>query len=524
MKKIICLMLTLVMALSVAGCKGEKKAVSNEDGIISFTMMGNPNHPTDKDTETEKWIEEKYGVSIDVYSVTASYYEKLATMLASDEVPDVMFINEPQNWQPLVDQGFLAQVTKEQIKKYAPRHFAAINEKDERIWAISSYKGENWVLPKLMGDEYGTVTVWRKDWLDKLGITKIPETLEEFEAAYLKVRNEDPDGNGQKDTYGFTGCGGATERQFDQIFGAFGVMPGQWIVENGKVSNGTVDDRAKEALTLLHKWYEMEIIDPEMITDTQQTYFPKFNANRVAVINTGYENMIETTATGAANKKNFEEAHPGVKWEDAVAFGSLPQGKDGTRGDWLWGPRANFVVFGEQLSDNEEKLGKILSILDDINYNEENAIRAVWGEKGVTYDYIDPEVGVASGLKFLAPYDTDTTARSSKGLNGFFNILTPAYGWASADIVRQYTDASVFETKAKLTEDTKYVDSLMRPYLASAKRYQADLDKLKTTAYSEFITGARDLETWDDFVKEYMAKGGEQLQKEAQEFYDTNMK
>ncbi|HIU48198.1 MAG TPA: hypothetical protein IAB04_02415, partial [Candidatus Avimonoglobus intestinipullorum] len=46
---------------------------------------------------------------IQAYGFGASYYDKLATMIASKEIPDVMFINDVSNWEPLAKQGVLEQ-------------------------------------------------------------------------------------------------------------------------------------------------------------------------------------------------------------------------------------------------------------------------------------------------------------------------------------------------------------------------------------------------------------------------------
>ena len=521
MKKILCLALVLVMAIALCSC-GNKEETSEQGMTIS--IMGKPTIPLNKDTDTERWLEEKYDVNLEIYSVTASYYEKLGTMLASGEVPDVMFINEPSSWQPLVDQDFIAEIPVEKIKKYAPRHYAAVEEVDSRIWSICSYKGKNFAMPKMMGEETDTVMLWRKDWLEKCGITKLPVTLDEYEDAYIKIRNNDPDGNGKKDTYGMTGCGGATEKQFDIIFGAFGTMPGQWFVKDDIVENGTVSENAKKALELLHRWYDLELIDPEMITDTQAELLSKFISGRTASFNTKIGNIISSTTTGINNKNNFEGTNPGKVWEEDTAYGNLPTGANGERGGWLWGPRANFAVLGSHLENDEEKLAKILGMLDDICYDEEVATRVVWGEKGVHYDYSDPSVGAESGLQYLPPYNADSNARAEEGIGGFFSLFAPESNWADVKITRKYMDPFLLSENDKYYNNGNYHDELMRPHLESSTLYQLELDRIKTTAYSDFITGKRDLSEWDEFVAEYMKKGGEQLQKEAQKFYDENMK
>ena len=43
---------------------------------------------------------------------------------------------------------------------------------------------------------------YRQDWADKVGITKAPETIDEFYDMIYKFTYNDPDGNGKRDTFG----------------------------------------------------------------------------------------------------------------------------------------------------------------------------------------------------------------------------------------------------------------------------------------------------------------------------------
>ena len=60
--------------------------------------------------------------------------------------------------------------------------------------------------------------MYRKDWLDNLGVTEdqLPKTIDEFVDLMYRFANEDPDGNGVKDTYGFS------QSAIRAIFGAYG--------------------------------------------------------------------------------------------------------------------------------------------------------------------------------------------------------------------------------------------------------------------------------------------------------------
>src|SRR4030042_2784638 len=71
--------------------------------------------------------------------------------------------------------------------------------------------------------------VIRKDWLDKLGLA-MPKTMDELIEVARKFTNDDPDGNGKNDTYGFGAypdMAGVPEngpgRRFAYMLGAYGV-------------------------------------------------------------------------------------------------------------------------------------------------------------------------------------------------------------------------------------------------------------------------------------------------------------
>lgn len=203
------LVLMMVLSILVTGCGTKNGKVEDEKTSVEQTSQGEQTSqvsekkytikwvgtsadrsPVEKDTPTEQYLEQRFNVEIEAFSFS-NFENQLAAMIASGNIPDVMFSFEPQYWQPLVDQGVLAEVTEDVIRKNAPNAAKLIDETDPRIWAITKYKGKNWAVPKVVGTEFNTVAVWRKDWLDNLGITKIPETIEEYEMAFDKIVNGD---------------------------------------------------------------------------------------------------------------------------------------------------------------------------------------------------------------------------------------------------------------------------------------------------------------------------------------------
>lgn len=516
-KKFIAISLAGVTAFSLASC-GEKEKVGEytEDGRMVITIANSV--AINDNTKVEQYLEEKYNVEIKTYGYSTSYYDKLATMFASKQSPDVMFINDISNWEPLAKQGVLAPIDLDVVKEAAPDHYNHINEKNEKMWELGKVNGTLYAIPKSMGQEYNTVMIWNNNWLKALGIDKVPETLEEYEIAFEKIKNGDPDGNGKNDTYPISGIGGNYYRQFDWFFGAYGVMPEMWDLEDGKVVNGTVSKRAKEALTKLNEWYEKGYIHPEFLTDNQSSIADRFDSQMIAVSNTNLNNVSNKTPHGRASLANGGEGYA-----EMITYGSLPEGPYGDRGDWLWGPLSNFVCFGAHLKDDVERQKVILNILNDLNYNEEVALVAQYGFKGESYEYNDEKEGKSSGIKQLENYGKDDNANAELGI-GFFNLFK-CNDWADKSITELYQNPDYIKEQEKLANWNSYNDLLMRANTKSTLTYAKTLQTLKIQAYSEFINGKRDIEKdWDAFVKEYMSSGGEILQQEAQEFYDTVIK
>lgn len=509
--------LSAVMLVSLlSACGGNKKKENlTEDGRMIITIANSV--AINDNTPVEQYLEKKYNVEIVTKGFGTSYYDKLATMFASKDIPDVMFINDISNWEPLVSQGIIAPIDIETVKEAAPDHYKHINEKNEKMWELGKKNDKLYAIPKSMGQEYNTVVVWNNDWLKAVGINEVPETLDEFEVAFDKIKNEDPDGNGQNDTYPISGIGGNYYRQFDWFFGAYGVMPEQWTLEDGKVINGTVSEKAHTALIKLNEWYNKGYINPEFLTDDQSTIAKRFDQQGIAINTTNLENISDLTPHGRANL-----ATAGEEYAKRITYGPLPEGPNGDRGDWLWGPLSNFVCFGSHLKDDVEKQKVILKMLNDLNYDEETAIMAAYGVYGESYEFYDESVGKTSGIKQLGNYGADANANAEMGI-GFFNLLKCG-GWADKSITDLYQNPKYTEEQEKTAKWNSYNDLLMRANMPSSITYATTLQTLKTTAYSEFISGKRNLDDWDKFVEEYMNAGGAVLQKEAQEYYDRVIK
>ena len=109
--------------------------------------------------------------------------------------------------------------------------------------------------------------IYRGDWLDNLNVSRdeLPKTVEEFIDLMDAFAHDDPDQDGQDDTYGMSLTG------MKALFGAYGMSNGflggssYWYEKDGELINADVSEKSKEVLAILADMYADGLIDPEYV-------------------------------------------------------------------------------------------------------------------------------------------------------------------------------------------------------------------------------------------------------------------
>lgn len=455
------------------------------------------------DSEVQKWLEQKFNVKIKPVKVTDA-------SIASGEVPDIFMLGDPSNVIAYQNQGVLMSIDENMLKEKMPEYYADIEKKKELFQTVT-VNNELWAIPMFIDlKPYDLAQLWRKDWLDKVGINKVPETLEEFEEAVYAFAQKDPDGNDVKDTYGLTGTATSTwSSGFYSIFGAFGVEPTMWMERDGQIINGSVMPETKEALAKLQQWYADGVIDPEFITDTQDSYRKKLYNNRIGVIE-------EQIAKGALPESAVITEMKSLNPDAELAFAKNPKGPGGD-GSWDWGIKSNFIVIGNKVKDQPEKLEKLFEILQAQSNDEETINMTSLGVKGAQWDFV--ESGATSGATKFLPGFEKQEQRDQLGIRLFSlgNITTQAYR-------DKYSDPKLNEAIRTYSSAPGWTDALLFSVLPSDGKYKQELTQLMQKYFAQIISGEIPLSDFDKFVTEWKAKGGDELTKEANEMYQAQFK
>ncbi|RAV00186.1 extracellular solute-binding protein [Paenibacillus sp. YN15] len=511
----------LLMSIALGACSKEENSgapeasasasaatAGAENGApMEITWMPLPSN-TQENSYAQQYIEKKFNVKLKtVLSPNTGYVDKQRILLSSHEIPDVFYVGESQDLFKYASQGLLAELPVDAIKQHAPDTYAMLNEVAPQSWYYSNYNGKNYGVPTVyyLG-KYNAKQAWREDLLKKAGVDKIPETLEEFEAAFAKLK--------EIGVYGMSTIGNSYYAQFHTIFGAFGVMPPQWMVKDGKVVNAAIQPEAKEALTLLADWFKKGYIDPEFVTGKDLDV--KFVNGKVAFLDSNSTAHISLTNPNS-NINKARKIDPNA----SVVFGPLPKGPGGQHG-WAWGTAGHIWAFGKQLKDQPEKTAKILEIINTIQNDEETYLAMTWGVEGKHYELADPSKGPNSGFKRIPPFD-DGAKLQTEGLFDTTGLTTVFADQGNPKLFEKFADKEA--AALRTLYDGAVSDLFGKPdVLPSSGKYWGDLTKLKVDTYAAIVFGNKPVSAFDDFVKQWNSMGGAELEKEANEMYQAMQK
>ena len=273
MKKTVALILASSLAVSMlAGCNGKKEQSGSEDEKYTYTMTMYQTGTSNPDAVMKKSFEERFNVNIDVWDVEWQQYDEVLNLkIAGGEIPDIIYVKTADAAQKYADQDVAGVIDEELLAKKAPNLLKRIKEDSEELLKYYYIDDELYSLPSYSSgtNSTGIPMVWRGDWLKKVGIDKIPQTMDEYEDAFYKFALNDPDGDGKKNTYGLSRSG------LVGIFAAYGYIPslgqsgstgGYWQERDGKLVYASIQPEMKEALARIAKWYADGVLDTEFIT------------------------------------------------------------------------------------------------------------------------------------------------------------------------------------------------------------------------------------------------------------------
>ncbi|QUL54991.1 ABC transporter substrate-binding protein [Paenibacillus tritici] len=487
---------------------------------ISWTM--HQNLPVAEDAVMVWALEQKFNVDLEFWNLANNNYESLLDLkLVQGHIPDLFRVRQTQDLLKYQQQGLLAAIPEDLLNTHAPNILKAIREYAPAYQDYGRINGSYYGIPVINPTNiYRVPVVYRQDWLDKLGLT-VPGTLADFERVIYAFANQDPDGNGIRDTYGLSLEG------MNVVFGAFGQMVFTDQLYFSRKDQGLVigalEPDMKKALHYLRKWYRDGIIDPEFITGENSGGYKHlshaFIKGRIGMTSMGnYYHWVQdgdyldwsldhqktarlVPAEATFNVKELTAKNPQAK----IVFGRPVSGPDGKRGSKAYDMLMSFTAIGAEAVQEPGKLETLLQMLDYVSASPDpdEAAALQYGLQGTHWAWAGTG---KQDIILLPPYNRMFSYQNTIGANiGMTLPVIPSDRrdqWAST-----------------LGLDHDGIYNALEVATPSLIRNSPGLIKLRDQAYIAFITGERPLEEFGEFVEEFMSAGGAEVLKEANESY-----
>jgi len=364
------------------------------------------------------------------------------------------------------------------------------------------------VLPRASYGPWGWIMAVRQDWLDNLGITKAPETLDEFFDMAKRFTNDDPDQNGAKDTYGVTLFGGDKANVY---FTPYGLVRNTFTVRDEKVVFTSVLDEYKEVLKILRSWYDAGVVDPEFVTDSRENARGKWAEGKLGTYTTDVwwwrSNVAENVQSMLLDKDpNAEILFIEPLKGPAGAF------QTGNPPDFY----SNAIAFGADTSDAKvERIMRMRNAASESQQTDgEFFNRVYYGVKDV--DYTVNEDGTFTRVDSWPEL-------TRKGIACFFSLQTinkeMYYEKDVPDGDRYYFD--IYDRYPKLIQGTYGTDLPTMKQSPTWNERGAEIMTICNEFYLNAITGSVDIDAgWDAYIKALDDAGLQTVIEEYQGFID----
>lgn len=495
------------------GSKDQQQAAKKdgkEEPIEMEWLVDQTSAEVDENAPVVKMIDERFNIRLKTWHVDSNkFQENLNVRFAGGEMPDVLVIGNVSQLPEYVDGGIIGELPVETIREKAPHYTAVADQNDDgTLWSTMIYNGKNYGVANPM-EVVPMAMFWRKDWLDKLGL-KVPVTLSDYEKVLTAFVEQDPDGDGKKDTAGMA------ERSFGAIFGAYGMRcvtggePGFKVEEMQLGADNVpffpyIRPEAKEALQTLHDWYDKGIVDKEFITGENHGGYVwlshSFMNGKIGLTSAQPYHYLNAS-TDTKDESNWGicmKELKGLNPNSDIVIGPAPVGPEGKSGTEGWNRVGRLTCLTSKAVKDPRKVAAFLAMLDAYYSDMDYAKLVDYGLEGVHYkDTPQGPIRLMDGVELrkqgVLQVDFGNTVTFAKNVtaqktkfghevtgNGYYRFNAPP--------VKEFSDVI------------------------------ATLDTLTEQAYFDMITGAKPMSYFDSFVEEFKKAGGEKAEKAVQEAY-----
>lgn len=474
------------------------------------------------DNRWTRLYEEELGIRIryDWIATGDVYNQKLGVSLAAGRFPDVVKVN-PYQLRQLSNAGLIEDLTEVYRAHASPLTKNILEAEGRGAFDAATIDGKLMAIPESSSSIETAQYLWiRSDWLDNLGLQP-PETMEDVLRISKAFTEEDPDGNGEQDTYGLA----LTNYLWDPVMGAsgfmagYGAFPNIWIKDKeGNLTYGGIQPEVRKALEVLQTLYLEGQLDPEFAYKNGSKEYRLIQDGKIGMLygEQWTPFMIQTT----------RDTDPDAEWQ---AYPLVAES-----GRSLFVPlRSNtghyFAV--RKGFASPEVVVKLMNLHLDKNWGEQAEYETYYNDDSRAVWMLSP-VTPFPGMKNMDAYRDIRDARKTGDFSSLENEalaihkrivayetegLKSGWGWKQTyGPTGAFSIADAYDRNGQLLYD-EFTGGITETMVDR----QIILRDLQLEAYMNIILGSP-IEEFDQFAKDWRKLGGDEITSEVNAWFRTN--
>lgn len=519
MKKILLILMCFCLLVVGSGCANDPQ---EDDGLITLTTI---TYQTITQTmadgitlESNPWRDlwKEHGIKVEYKSIAAdadTVQSKVNMAITSGEIPDFMHVSYA-TYVELQEAGLLADLTEvfethasEQLKNmmYADGGtFADFVTEDGRLYAI--------VQPSDYLDSGGIVAI-RSDWMRELGLEE-PKNLNDLWAIAKAFKDNKAGGTC---TIGI----GATKDianllPIKYLINAHGGMLTNWVEKDGQLVNGIIQPETKEALRQLREKYAEGLLDQEYGTKTEERLYEDAISGKSGIVIGNYTSpfMLDNGITLGQEWSYYplyaaDGSFAKVEINSSIS-GCVVVSKDCEHPEAVIQLYNLFVQYAndpERVDLTECSMVSYPALMYETGKNQKNH-----------------ELYVEYVVNGNAPAEGDKTSDYDRTLQACekWRVDQDPAGRAMFFIFGPDSTESIL--KQEIEGGGYYMDAFYGAPGEASTTYSGMLGGLSSQMIANIITGAEDIDYFDEFVSLWKSCGGDEITKEVNEWYQSQKK
>ena len=459
-----------------------------------------------------KNYEEKTGIKVEWTFANTDVKQQFNLLVASGDFPDMVSYmwgvsaDFPGGPERAISEGYIS-VLDDLIPQYAPNFNAYLegNELARRELKTDSsnyYYIPNYVTTKEANGAVSNGYVFRKDWLDELGLS-VPETIEDW-YTILKAFKEKKGAEAPLSLQ-YSALGRGMTNPYDISLGLY--------VDNGKVKSGYAEQGYLEFLKEMNKWYKEGLLDSNIATVDSKSVTANILNNKSGATHFWMSGMRNALIAGREQDADFDLV--GVQFP-VEERGDMP--KFGTRDPMVY--NSGFAI--SQKTNKKELAMKLL----DYGFTKEGRELMLFGIEGETftiengeYKYTDLITSNPDGLSLNEAKAVYIRNTENIPLLSGYHDLNASY---VAKDPSPEVDAAI-EVWKKNDNTKVYFSNSIAPGADETSEYaklQTEINTYTSEMFLKFIVGEESLENFDAYLEELNKRGLARYLEIAQKSYD----